>query len=1208
MTTPTITQGSLLLLKTQVMADVPEGGGAVTGDVIADGGSNTIFPDISDLDRAIGAAKLRQIAVAVRTLGNPVYMGANLIIAQPPADPRVSVTLFAARPFERRAEAVSRVESYLTTGPEFAGYLLENHLQDQRSVQLFTRENADLPLIGQTLVLLYKEGTPEQRQQYVRVISVAATVREFTTTDSSGNPVEFKAKVVTCEISDALRSNFPGSPPSRMFARAANATQVRETTVADAGVYASTSPLSQPADLGDFTVRVGSIFTQLVPSAQTPVAMADIRTNGLSGALVLTGNAVTLNTYAELHLGQPLYLGGPVYPGTLAIVRDGVTLHDSGEALMQGDVQVGTFNHEAGLASLSANVWGTSAGTFAITFKPAALPDLVQDNFLIRVTAETSSRAYAFVLPNLPLAGTLKISFLTQGRWYSLSDDGSGALRASDASHGVGTLSSFGGVSLTLGALPDVGSVIMVSFAKDTSANSTSDTELLHGGRLFAPLNTSGQLSEERGALAIKQNGLILNWEDADGEPQTATDNGLGVLTGDAVGRVDYGAGVVHWSPNALPPSGTVVLMSVNGAAPVTLPGVALQGGNLGVTGIEPGSVLISLSADMTYTSAGAAWGIRNAAVIITDRAGVLFLRAAADASTANVPCGTVDYETGAIDIPTPLALDPGANGPVKTEIMGSAGFLLGYKDSYWADAPAPRTRSIALPASASVTCLAASAAVANTSVTVTAFFARTLALPSKRLRGVSFGVGTGSGAARYQQLADDSLVRDISPTTGAGTPAGTVTAGLSVVSVLSWPVGQSPVLTNWRGVLTAPAQGVESAFTGFSTVFRIPSVPLQSGSFSVQLRMQDGTLVSVSAGSNGLIDHPRIKGFVNHQYGWGELYGVNPDGAPELAVDLSHLGIAGLTTIPADLIMLDSLRYSAVSLSYIPLDAALIGIDPVRLPSDGRVPIFRRGGVAVVGHTGSVTANVSNDQTINCARVRLSHAQVLGADGLVINTGYSADLEDGLVTFADVTGYAQPVTIRHRIEDMAVVSEVNIDGQISFTRPLTHDYPLGSYVSSAIMGSEIGSNLVARVSLVFDQATWNGTTWADALVGSAATGTYNHAQYPITTTNAGAVTERFAVRFLNSTTFEVIGENLGVVGGGNTAEDFVLLDPVTGQTRLRIPALGWGLGWAAGNVLRINTVDAMLRAWALMTVLQGPATVPDDSWYLLARGSVDTP
>ncbi|WP_410925238.1 hypothetical protein, partial [Pseudomonas aeruginosa] len=58
------------------------------------------------------------------------------------------------------------------------------------------------------------------------------------------------------------------------------------------------------------------------------------------------------------------------------------------------------------------------------------------------------------------------------------------------------------------------------------------------------------------------------------------------------------------------------------------------------------------------------------------------------------------------------------------------------------------------------------------------------------------------------------------------------------------------------------------------------------------------------------------------------------------------------------------SLRYSAVAYSYLPLDAALLGIDPVRLPSDGRVPIFRPGGFAVVGHTGRITASVSNGQT----------------------------------------------------------------------------------------------------------------------------------------------------------------------------------------------------------------------------------------------------
>ena len=47
-----IQSGDVKLLKSAVMADVPEGGGAPTGNTIADGVSNAIFPDISELDRA----------------------------------------------------------------------------------------------------------------------------------------------------------------------------------------------------------------------------------------------------------------------------------------------------------------------------------------------------------------------------------------------------------------------------------------------------------------------------------------------------------------------------------------------------------------------------------------------------------------------------------------------------------------------------------------------------------------------------------------------------------------------------------------------------------------------------------------------------------------------------------------------------------------------------------------------------------------------------------------------------------------------------------------------------------------------------------------------------------------------------------------------------------------------------------------------------
>ena len=236
---------------------------------------------------------------------------------------------------------------------------------------------------------------------------------------------------------------------------------------------------------------------------------------------------------------------------------------------------------------------------------------------------------------------------------------------------------------------------------------------------------------------------------------------------------------------------------------------------------------------------------------------------------------------------------------------------------------------------------------------------------------------------------------------------------------------------------------------------------------------------------------------------------------------------------------------------------------------------------------------------------------RVVGHNGVVIHTGYVTDLEAGTVTFTDVTGYSQPVTIEHRIEDMAVVRDVQINGEISFTRPLTHAYPLaspgdpvsGSFVSSAL----VAGDLFARVNLVFDQSTWNGS-WSDELIGSAATATFNHTQYPITVTNRGALTERWVVRMTNSTSFEVIGENVGVIATGNTSADCAPNNPATGVPYFRLPALGWSNGWATGNVLRFNTIGSQFPVWVVRTVQQGPESVPDDHFTLLIRGDVDTP
>jgi hypothetical protein len=411
-----------------------------------------------------------------------------------------------------------------------------------------------------------------------------------------------------------------------------------------------------------------------------------------------------------------------------------------------------------------------------------------------------------------------------------------------------------------------------------------------------------------------------------------------------------------------------------------------------------------------------------------------------------------------------------------------------------------------------------------------------------------------------------------------------------------------------WRGLIAPPSVGVAAPFTAFSSTFRTAASPLRPSSLSVLGTLQDGTTFNVTADANGKVNGTRVKGRIDYQYGLVELYFVNPAGDAALNVDLSHLGILGVTTVPADLAMLSSIRYNAVSYSYLPLDANLLGIDPVRLPSDGRVPIFRAGGFCVVGHTGSITATVSNAQVIDCARVRLSRVRVVGANGVVINTGYSTDLEAGTIAFSNVSGYSQPVTIEHRIEDMAVVSEAQISGELTFTRALTHNYPVTSPPTSYVSSALISADLKARVSVVFDQQTWNGTSWLDALSGTAATGTFNDVLSPIVVTNKGAITERWALQFTSTTTFNLIGEHVGVIAMGSINSDLTPINPATGAAYFILHAVGWGIGWAAGNILRINTVGAMFPVWVVRTIQQGPNTGTEHSFTLLSRGDVDRP
>jgi len=470
----------------------------------------------------------------------------------------VSVTLFTTEStFDRRTQAASRVESYLNKGPLWPGILYENHIAGQRSIQVLQETKTELPTIGQTLVLVQYEGLSNQIEQYIRTTAVESVTRTFY--DANGNA--YDKAVVTLSISDALRYDLIGSPASKQLSLATNAAKLRDTVVADAGTYVGVTPLAQAADLGDFTVNAESVYTQLVPSAQTESPISDVRTNGLSAALVATGNPVTQTINMGFTTSTNLFVGGPIYPGSLTIVRSGVTVTDQGGLLISAAVEVGQVDYDNGICKLSTNVWGATDGSHVVTFTPAAVPDLISDQRAIRVTAESRALNYTFVISNPPLPRTLSISYLAQGRWYVLRDDGSGKLSGISSAYGVGTLNyTTGSVSVTLGALPDVGSSVVVQSYNPVTTVASNNTLLL-SDKVYIPINTDGLISEEKGSKAIYPRTIIVNWTDNGVNKHLIDASGTGVLSGDGTGTVDYSAGVVRISPAALPPAGTMFVI-----------------------------------------------------------------------------------------------------------------------------------------------------------------------------------------------------------------------------------------------------------------------------------------------------------------------------------------------------------------------------------------------------------------------------------------------------------------------------------------------------------------------------------------------------------------------------------------------------------------------------------------------------------------------
>ena len=471
-------------------------------------------------------------------------------------------------------------------------------------------------------------------------------------------------------------------------------------------------------------------------------------------------------------------------------------------------------------------------------------------------------------------------------------------------------------------------------------------------------------------------------------------------------------------------------------------------------------------------------------------------------------------------------------------------------------------------------------------------------------------------GSVRFRWMGhvyedyDGVLVRDRTAS-AAGTVAGALDYSSGVARIYDYLVNGQPTDLTVESLWT-----VRQNWTTASIFMRTAAAPVKPSGFVLNLSDATGEQITASAGVDGVISGTHLRGRIDYQSGVVELQfgdyvldsSLTAAQKAEWWYSADDIGAVQPDRIwrpwPVDP---TTLRYNSVSYFYLPLDADIIGLDPVRLPQDGRVPIYRVGSYVVVSHSASVgPAQLSAGQTINCGRTRLSRVYLIGADGQLIQQGWTPNLDAGTVAIQDTTGWAQPVRVEHRIEEMARVSDVQISGMLTLTKALSHEFPVGSIVSSALITAAPG--LRSRVSHLFDQNTWTNK-WQDTVDGQEALASYNDTISPIVVTNTGAVTERWMLRILgNSSTFECIGQYVGNLGVGSLNADYAPINPNTNAPYFVLPALGWGMGWAAGNVLRINTVGAMQPLAAIRAVQPSEAAGTDYHFELLTRGDIDRP
>ena len=1174
MTIMPITQNDLEILKSEIMADTPDGGGLPTGVAVIDGVSNNLFPDVSDIDRLIGRVRLRKVSLAVKTANAELLQAVRMLLTELPDNPNISVFFFKASDFaDRRVDAQNKIESYLAFGSKWAGHLLETQLTGQRVIQVSLDKGDQIPAVGQPLVIVQNEGQSDEFYQYIRPLKVDTIERRFQRTVS-----ETVTRIVaTIEFGDTLNKTFNGLTVPEFYQNSNTSRRaiLREARVADAAKYYSASRLVEPVvAMQSRQVRLNSIYTQVVPSTQveTPILQRDPANQVATQA---RGNGViSINQSVNVATNTAFSLPSGIAVGTLSINVAGRSLTDRDGQLVDGQNKAyAAIKYGVGQITWY-DLLNNGQTTITGSYKPASeFTRVAQSDY--QVVEDGAGYNFVRELGAEPVPNSLKITYTVGGNNYLVHDDGRGSLIDEDG-NGRGTVQGKTAL-LTTAAIPDATSYIVYSFGVDL------DT-VKYGAQALLPAYHVLKISD------VVSGDITITWSD-----KTAVMSN-GVITGDATGT--FADGQLNIAPNQTVASDTTFGLNYQRVLPAGRESVnetvsyssdvgefefsgsfnkPIVGDLFARTSFIPTTSGTEVKVELTLDGAGT--GLVVSSVFVRTSSNTMVTSKGGDNWSAQVLSSSVNKTTGAISYKIKVG-----RGAKKVSVTARPGVSPVFKES-----------QITVPL-----------IINSGDVNIVAVVGGETEAASKTLPANNLLINMpqdSSAKVVSGSLFVDVLGKSLRDANGQikdnANAVGNINYETGVIELTIWQAGAANTV-NLKSMLRE-----NDPVPLANLIFRTPVAPLKKASLQISAELADGTMLSLSTDAQGSITGSKYAhGTVDFKAGVVALYfyeklGVtaNPSIVSESWYDAANIYMeSGINYInkPA-YVKPDSIRYNAIAYGYLPLDKELIGLDPVRLPTDGRVPFVRKGDSIAITElkTMQLPTNAAND-SFDLGFERLSDVNVVDSTGKKVSfTELDIDLDAGklkLNGFFDISLYTAPLTAKYRIMDIALVIETDISGRVTLSTPITHDYSTAAVFSSMLLAGD----MQARAYNVFGQQSWS-SIWGDSLIGDATTSQLQVTNNPIVVTNRDAIEERWALVFTSATAFNIIGQTVGQIGTGSTSTLTAPINPMTGYAYFTIPSAAWGSGWSANNVVRINTAAAKYPVWIGNAIQQHQGSSSDN-------------